>query len=83
MIRGRSGPPDSCGRKAIAVAEQSPWLTVEEARVRARCGRRAIYRAVERGRLRGARINERGDLRFLAEWVDAWLESTSGAVAVA
>ena len=55
--------------------ETTPWLTVKGASIRAQCGKRTIYRAVERQKLKAARINERGDLRFNPDWVDAWLES--------
>ncbi len=56
----------------------SPWLTVEDAAAYARCrGPKAIYRAVKHTQLRAARINERGDLRFKAEWIDAWLEAAA------
>ena len=55
--------------------ETTPWLTVEGASLRAQCGKRTIYRAVGRHELNAARINERGDLRFSPEWVDAWVVS--------
>ena len=32
-----------------------------------------IYRAVQRGQLRAARIGGRRELRFLASWIDSWL----------
>lgn len=58
--------------------EQSPWLTVEEAAQRARCGVKTIYREVRAGRLRAARIGGRRELRLLPQWIDEWLvESTS------
>ena len=60
---------DSSGRCDNA----SPWLTVREAAQRARCGVKTIYREVQAGRLRAARIGGRRELRLLAEWVDAWL----------
>lgn len=49
-------------------------LTVDDVAERAQVGRGTVYRAVRLGRLRAARVNERGDLRFTAEWVGAWLE---------
>jgi excisionase family DNA binding protein len=55
----------------LAIA--SPWLTVIEAAERARCGPRVIYREVQAGRLRAARLGGRRELRLLPEWVDAWL----------
>jgi excisionase family DNA binding protein len=57
------------------------WLTVREAAGRARCGERSIYNAVRSGKLRAARLGGRRELRFLAEWIDAWLlESTTPVV---
>jgi excisionase family DNA binding protein len=53
------------------------WLTVNEAAAYARCGKRSIYLAVEHGQLRAARLGGRRELRFLAEWVDAWLLASS------
>lgn len=52
---------------------ESPWLTVQEAAARARCGPKTIYREVRAGKLRAAHLGGRRELRFLAEWVDAWL----------
>lgn len=58
--------------------EPSPWLTVEEAAERARCGVKTIYREVRAERLRAARIGGRRELRLQPEWVDQWLlESTT------
>ena len=51
----------------------SPWLTVDEAAQRARCGPKTIYREVRTGRLRAARIGGRRELRLLPEWIDEWL----------
>jgi excisionase family DNA binding protein len=51
----------------------TPWLTVSEAADRARCGKKLIYREVAAGRLQARMIGGRRALRFLAEWVDAWL----------
>jgi excisionase family DNA binding protein len=51
----------------------SPWLTVREAAQRARCGPRVIYREVQAGRLRAARVGGRRELRLLADWIDDWL----------
>ena len=60
---------------STGVSEQvvSRWLTVDEARQRAQCGRRPIYRGVNSGKLKAVRANARGDLRFKAEWIDEWL----------
>ena len=54
----------------------SPWLDVRQAAARAQCGPRMIYDAVSSKRLRAARLGGRRELRFLAEWVDAWLMAT-------
>lgn len=51
------------------------WLTTAEVAERVQVGVKVIYRAVRRGKLRAARIDGRGDWRFKAEWVDAWVES--------
>jgi len=53
------------------------WLTVVEAAQHARCGKRSVYLAVEQGKLRAARLGGRRELRFLAEWIDAWLLASS------
>jgi excisionase family DNA binding protein len=59
-------------------------LTVEELMAVGPFGKRTIYRAVREGRLRAARINARGDMRFRREWVRDWLEScASGGVSAA
>lgn len=58
--------------------DQSSWLTVGEAAQHARCGVKTVYREVQAGRLRAARVGGRRELRFRLEWVDAWLERTAG-----
>src|SRR5262245_11997001 len=65
-----------------AVENSSPWLTVREAAERARCGPRVIYREVEAGRLRAARLGGRRELRLLPEWVDDWLIATTTPIEV-
>ena len=52
---------------------ESPWLTVREAADRAKCGIKLIYREVKAERLQATRVSGRRTLRFLAEWIDAWL----------
>lgn len=59
--------------KHVSGDHSSPWLTVPQAADRARCGAKTIYREVQAGRLRAARVGGRRELRFLAEWVDGWL----------
>ena len=58
------------------------WLTVDDAARHAKCGKRSIYSAVRRGKLRAARLGGRRELRFLAEWIDAWLLASSTPVDV-
>ncbi len=53
------------------------WLTAREAAERARTSTKLIYRAVAAGQLRAARVGGRRDLRFRAQWIDEWLESTA------
>jgi excisionase family DNA binding protein len=67
------------GESAMAA---TPWLTVREAAARAKCGERSIYNGVHSGKLRAARLGGRRELRFLPEWVDAWLIETSTPVIV-
>jgi len=55
----------------------TPWLTVKGAAARARCGVKTIYREVQQKRLRAARVGGRRELRFLATWIDSWLEGTA------
>ncbi len=62
-------------KDATAMERSSPWLTVSEAAVRARCGTKLIYREVTANRLKAARVGGRRELRFLAEWIDDWLLS--------
>jgi excisionase family DNA binding protein len=46
---------------------------VNEAAKRARCGPKLIYREVNAGRLKAAKVGGRRELRVLAEWIDEWL----------
>ena len=62
------------GQPSVSMSDvRSPWLTVEEAAGRARCGPKLIYREVRAGRLRAARIGGRRELRLKPEWIDEWL----------
>ena len=56
-----------------SLGQPTPWLTVREAADRARCGIKLIYREVKAERLQATRVSGRRTLRFLAEWIDAWL----------
>jgi hypothetical protein len=39
---------------------------------------KTVYREVQAGRLRGARVGGRRALRFLPEWIDECLAATAG-----
>lgn len=56
------------------------WLTVPEAAERARVGARTIYSEVKAHRLRAAKVGGKKQLRFRAEWIDSWLESSTTEV---
>lgn len=60
----------------------TPWLDVRQAAQHANCGTKSIYNAVAAGKLQAARLGGRRELRFLAEWVDAWLLASSTPVPV-
>jgi excisionase family DNA binding protein len=49
------------------------WLTVADAAAYAKCSKTVIAAEVRRGKLRAARLGGRRNLRFLPEWIDAWL----------
>lgn len=51
------------------------WLTTTEAAKIVKVSTRVIYHAVKRGKLRAAKIDGRGDLRFRRQWIDEWVES--------
>jgi excisionase family DNA binding protein len=53
------------------------WLTVREASAYSRCGVKTLYRAVQRGELRAARVGGRRKLVLRREWLDAYLEATA------
>lgn len=60
----------------------SPWLTVKESAVVAKCGAKLIYREIKAGRLRAARIGARRDLRIHRDWIDQWLLASATVVEV-
>jgi excisionase family DNA binding protein len=67
---------------AVTTTTAAVWLTVREASARARCGPKVIYRAARGGHLRAAKIGGRAELRFRAEWIDAWLDALATPRAV-
>ncbi len=62
---------------AVPASMSSPWLRAAEAAKRAQCGIKTLYREVQAGRLRAARVGGGGTLRFRAEWIDEWLQRDS------
>jgi excisionase family DNA binding protein len=54
---------------------ETPWIGVNEAARRARCGVKLLYREIRAGRLQAARVGGRRELRLRAEWIDAWLNA--------
>ena len=53
----------------------SDWLTVKEVQQEAKCGQKLVYREVQAGRLRAARLGGRkGPLRIHRTWITEWLE---------
>ena len=60
----------------VDVSPVSPWLTIKQGAAWAKCGRRQLYEAVQRGELRAVRVGGRGELRFRTDWIDTWLERT-------
>ena len=71
MTENHSEPGQDGQRPSLG--QPTPWLTVREAAARARCGIKLIYREVKAGRLQATRVSGRRTLRFLREWIDAWL----------
>ena len=63
--------------RSVASTSMSPWLTVHDAAARARCGTKTLQREVAAGRLHAVRVGGRRSLRFRAEWIDQWLESSA------
>lgn len=52
----------------------SRWWTARRAAAYIGAGPKEIYKAVRSGRLKAVRLNRRGDIRTLREWVDEWME---------
>lgn len=61
----------------------SPWLTVEEARHDVKVGAKLLYRAIQRGDLRAARLGGRsGAIRIHRDWIREWLERAAAPVEI-
>jgi hypothetical protein len=78
-MSGKTTPTSTPSASSSSAAAVSPWLDVEDAALRARVGPKLIYAEVKAGRLKAAKIGGRRELRFLADWVDAWLIEASKA----
>jgi excisionase family DNA binding protein len=62
---------------------QTPWRTVEQvAREEAQCGPKLIYREIQAGRLRAARIGGRREYRIHRDWVTEWLTRSAEPIEV-
>ena len=61
--------------------DASPWLTVEDARRVVKVGPKLLYRAIQRGDLRAARLGGRsGAIRIHRDWIREWLERVAQPV---
>jgi excisionase family DNA binding protein len=56
---------------------ETPWINVNEAAKRARCGVKLLYREIRAGRLQAARVGGRRELRLQPRWVDEWLRAAT------
>lgn len=50
------------------------WWTARRAAAYVGAGPKEIYKAVRSGKLKAVRLNQRGDIRTIREWVDDWME---------
>lgn len=64
------------------MTDASPWLKLKEGAVRARRSPRYLAKEIAAGRLRAARVGERGLYALRAEWIDEWIEAQSTPVPV-
>jgi excisionase family DNA binding protein len=62
------------GNPPAQVPSASPWLNVKQAAAYIQAGPKTVYRAVEAGHLRAARLGGRRDIRLRREWLDDYLE---------
>jgi excisionase family DNA binding protein len=60
----------------------TPWLDVTGAATYLLASEKTIYRLVRDKKLRAARIGGGRCLRFRAEWLDAYLDSTAAIVEI-
>jgi excisionase family DNA binding protein len=68
---------------ALPSPELSPWLTTEESRRVAKCGLKLLYREIQAGRLRAARLGGRsGAIRIHESWITEWLERSATPIEV-
>lgn len=67
---------DSAQPKTEPSKSVTPWLNAKQAAARAQVGAKVLYAEVRKGRLRASRIGGRKQLRFRAEWIDAWLDAS-------
>jgi len=63
--------------------DTSAWLTVEEARHEVKVGVKLLYRAIQRGDLRAARLGGRsGAIRIHRTWITEWLERSAQPIEI-
>ncbi len=79
---GESLAHESMAMQSSTMHAATPWLTVQDAAERARCGPKLIYREVRAKRLRAARLGGRRELRLRAEWIDEWLLKASTPIEI-
>ena len=79
-IHDSSRPRELITHASEAVPVPSPetaasrWWTARRAAAYIDAGPKEIYKAVRTGKLKAVRLNRRGDIRTLREWVDEWME---------
>jgi excisionase family DNA binding protein len=59
---------------------QSPWLTLTEAAIYTKRGRRFLRREIAAGRLRAAVIGGRREVLTRVDWLDVWVEEQARPV---
>lgn len=80
----RSTPLDKRGKRARgrSLPTDTPWYTVAQASCVPQCQPKLLYREIQAGRLRAARIGARRDLRIHRDWLDEWLVASATPVEV-